>query len=158
MNKKLIFVFLVAVVLSIAGFAQTKGRYTGLFIEEKIRATIKFISDDGFEGRSPGTRTGELAAKYIANQLQNIGIKPANHGSYFQPVSLVAVKTNPNTVLDVNGTSYKFGDDFVGSTGAQTANVSINAEMVFVGYGIDAIEQKWNDFKGKRKIIAARSW
>ncbi len=150
MNKKLYLVVLLTV-LSIAGFAQTKGKYTGLFSEEKIRSTVKFLSDDGFEGRAPGSRSGELAAKYLANSLQNIGIKPGNNGSYFQPVSLYAVKTNPDTTLDVNGTSYKFGDDFVGSTGAQTANVNINAEMVFVGYGIDAPEQKWNDFKGNKE-------
>lgn len=131
-----------------ATLSQTKGRYTGLFSEEKLKSTIKFLSDDGFEGRAPGSRGGELAAKYIANQLEMIGVKPGNNGSYFQPVSLVAVKADPNTVLNVGGVSYKFGDDFVASTEAQTENVNLDAELVFVGYGIDAPEQKWNDYKG----------
>ena len=111
-------------------FSQTKGRYTGLFSEEKLKSTIKFLSDDGFEGRAPGSRGGELAAKYIANQLEMIGVKPGNNGSYFQPVSLVAVKADPNTVLNVGGAAYKFGTEFVALTGAQTEKVSLDAELV----------------------------
>ena len=129
-------------------FAQTNGKYTSLFSEEKLKSTIKFLADDGFEGRAPGSRGGELAAKYIANRLEMIGIKPGNNGSYFQPVSLVAVKANPNTTLNIGDASYKFADDFVAFTGAQTENVKLDAELVFVGYGIDAPEQKWNDYKG----------
>ena len=128
--------------------AQSSGKYTNLFSEEKIKSTIKFLSDDGFEGRAPGSRGGELAAKYIANQLEMLGIKPGNNGSYFQPVSLVAVKADPNTTLNVGNASYKFGDNFVAFTGAQTENVNLNAELIFVGYGIDAPEQRWNDYKG----------
>ncbi|MCY7376101.1 MAG: M28 family peptidase [Pyrinomonadaceae bacterium] len=131
-----------------ANFAQTKGKYTNLFDEAKIKSNTKYLSDDKFEGRAPGSKSGEAAAQYIADELKRIGVKPANNGSYFQPVSLVAVKTNPQTVLDVGGQQYKFGDDFVGSTGAQIANVKLAADLVFVGYGIDAPEQKWNDFKG----------
>jgi Zn-dependent M28 family amino/carboxypeptidase len=144
--------FVIAIVLcglvNLSIFAQTKGKYTNLFDEAKIKANIKYISDDKFEGRAPGSKSGEAAAQYIADELKRIGVKPAVNGSYFQPVSLVAVKTNPNTVLEVGGAKYKFGDDFVGSTGAQTANVKLDADMIFVGYGIDAPEQKWNDFKG----------
>lgn len=140
-------IFLILLTFSINTFAQSKGKYTSLFSEQKIKNTTRFIADDGFQGRSPGTAAGELSAKFLALQLEQLGIKPANKGSFFQPVSLVAIKSNPNTVLNVNGTNYKFGDDFVGSTGAQTDNILIDSEMVFVGYGIDAPEQKWNDWK-----------
>ncbi len=129
-------------------FAQTKGKYTNLFDEATIKADVKTLSDDKYEGRAPGSVSGEAAAKYIADRLKQIGVKPAVKNSYFQPVTLFAVKSNPNTVLDVGGTQYKFGDDFVGSTGAQTGQVKLDADLVFVGYGIDAPEQKWNDFKG----------
>ena len=131
-----------------ANFAQTKGKYTNLFDETKIKSNIKYISDDKFEGRAPGSTSGEAAAQYIADELKQIGVKPAINGSYFQSVSLFAVKSNPQTVLNVGDAKYKFGDDFVGSTGAQTGRVKLDADLVFVGYGIDAPEQKWNDFKG----------
>jgi Zn-dependent M28 family amino/carboxypeptidase len=148
MNKKTILLVALLALCSSFVFAQTKGKYAELFSEEKLKSTIKFLSDDGFEGRAPGSRGGELAAKYIANQLEMIGVKPGNNGSYFQPVSLVSVKADPNTTLNVGGASYKFGDDFVAFTGAQTENVNLDAELVFVGYGIEAPEQKWNDYKG----------
>ncbi len=148
MNKKIVTIVLLISMNSIVGLSQIKGKYSKLFSEEKLSTTIKFLSDDGFEGRAPGSRGGELAAKFIAMQLQSLGVKPANNGSYFQPVSLVAVKANPNTTLNIGDVSYKFGDEFVGFTGAQTESVSLNSELVFVGYGIDAPEQKWNDYKG----------
>jgi len=135
---------------------QTIGEFGRLFNEQDLRNTIRFIADDGFEGRGPGTRGGELAAKYIANQLQLSGIKPGNNGSFFQPVSLVGVKTNPKTKLKLvsasGWTSFDFGSEFVGNTEAQTSRVTVDSEVVFVGYGIDAPEQKWNDFKGDREI------
>jgi hypothetical protein len=149
MNRIIVLIGL-AILTSIPIFSQTRGKYTDLFDEQKIKNTTRFLADDGFEGRAPGTRSGELAAKFIALQLQQLGIKPANNGSYFQPVSLVAIKTNPNTILKVGDKDYKFGDDFVGSTGAQKDSISVDGELVFVGYGIDAPEQKWNDFKGDK--------
>lgn len=153
MSKKNIFLlFIFSLVIVLPSIAQTNGKYTNLFSEQKLKSTVKFLSDDGFEGRAPGSRGGELAAKYIAAQLENLGVKPANNNSFFQPVSLVAVKAAPNTTLNVSGksglVSYKFADDFVAFTGAQTEKVNLDSELVFVGYGIEAPEQKWNDYKG----------
>lgn len=121
--------------------------------ENALRAHVKFLSDDRLEGRGTGAKGGETAALYIASQFEAMGIKGAGpKGSYWQPVSLVGVKANPKTELRVSGAnkseSFKFGDDFVAFTGAQTDLVNANAELVFVGYGIDAPEQKWNDYKG----------
>ena len=124
------------------------------FDPEKMRGRVKRLSADDFEGRGPGTDGGKRAAQYIADQLRSIGVKPANKGSYFQNVKLVGVKADPQTVLRVstagapNGKLYRFGDDFVASTGTQTANVLIDADLVFAGYGIDAPLYKWNDYKG----------
>ncbi|MGC2235248.1 MAG: M28 family peptidase [Pyrinomonadaceae bacterium] len=134
-------------------FAQTKGVYTNLFSENELRAHVRFLSDDLLEGRGPGTRGGELAAKYIAAQLEASGIKGAGkNGSFFQPVSLVAVKASPDTTLNISGgsgsASFKFAEDFVAFTGAQKDDVSLDADLVYVGYGIDAPGQKWNDYKG----------
>jgi Zn-dependent M28 family amino/carboxypeptidase len=121
--------------------------------ENALRAHIKFLSDDRLEGRGTGAKGGELAALYIAEQFEALGLKGAGlKGSFWQPVSLVGVKADPKTELHINAAteaaSFKFADDFVAFTGAQTENVNVDAEMVFVGYGIDAPEQKWNDYKG----------
>jgi Zn-dependent M28 family amino/carboxypeptidase len=120
-----------------------------------MRAHVKFLADDLLEGRGTGARGGEIAAKYCAAQFEALGLRGAGaNGSYFQPVSLVGVKADPNTVLTVKkeggdrSESFKFADDFVAFTGAQTENVNVNSELVFVGYGIEAPEYRWNDYKG----------
>ena len=151
MTKKIFSLILLVSFSATFVFAQ-KNSYTNLFDEQELKATVKFLSDDAFEGRAPGSRGGELAAKYIALKLQSLGVKPANNGSYFQPVSLVSVKASPETKLSVYRgeimETYNFGDDFVAFTGAQTDNVNLDTDLVFVGYGTDAPEQKWNDYKG----------
>src|ERR1041384_3600061 len=120
--------------------------------ESALRSHIKFLSDDRLEGRGTGARGGELAALYVAQQFEAMGLKGAGaKGSFWQPVSLVGVKADPKTELRINGAkgseAFKFADDFVAFTGAQTEHVDANTELVFVGYGIDAPEQKWNDYK-----------
>jgi Zn-dependent M28 family amino/carboxypeptidase len=120
--------------------------------ETVLKAHIKFLSDDLLEGRGTGARGGEIAAHYIAAQLETSGLKGAANGSFFQPVSLVGVKADPNTKLTVSGRSdketFKFADDFVAFTGAQTDEADVDSDLVFVGYGINAPDQNWNDYKG----------
>src|SRR5215212_6853322 len=125
---------------------------TSLFDGNKIRETVIRLSSDEFEGRGPGTAGGVKASQYIADELKAAGALPANGKSYFQNVKLVGVKADPATVLQatVNGNteSLKFGDDFVATTGAQKSSVSVDADLVFVGYGIDSPQYQWNDYKG----------
>ncbi len=141
------------VILSITVLAQRKSTSPSIS-ESTLRAHVRFLSDDMFEGRGTGARGGEMAAKYIASQLEEIGLKGAGDGgSFFQQVALVGVKADPNTRLIVSGRSdketFKFADDFVAFTGAQTEHVDVDADLIFVGYGISAPEQRWNDYKGQ---------
>src|SRR4030095_1389446 len=129
--------------------------------EDALRAHVKFLSDDRLEGRGTGSKGGETAALYIAEQFEALGLKGAgDKGSFWQPVSLVGVKADPATELRINskngGESFKFPDDFVAFTGAQTHKVNVNADLVFVGYGIDAPDQKWNDYKGPAEDYRGR--
>ncbi|HEX8775086.1 MAG TPA: M28 family peptidase [Pyrinomonadaceae bacterium] len=136
------------------GAQGTSNRATaGQINENTLRAHIKYLSDDLLEGRGPGTRGGELAAKYIAAQFEAMGVRGAGPGgSFYQPVSLVGVNANPKPTLEISGNgkkeTFKFADEFVSFTGAQTENVSVDAELVFVGYGIESPGQRWNDYKG----------
>ena len=141
-------------VLAVSALSQPR-RSTGPGISETtIRAHIRFLSDDMLEGRGTGASGGEIAAKYIAAQLEALGLKGAGaNGGFFQPVALVGVKADPGTRLTISGRngseSFKFADEFVAFTGAQTEEVNVDADLVFVGYGISAPEQKWNDYKGE---------
>src|SRR5689334_5061263 len=146
-------VALAVLVIAAAVVSQQKLSQNSPINEATLKAHIRFLSDDLLEGRGTGARGGEIAAKYIASQLEAIGAKGAGeNGSFFQPVSLVGVKADPHTTLTISGASgsesLKFADDFVAFTGAQTENVNVDADLVFVGYGISAPEQKWNDYKG----------
>jgi len=151
MSRIILTIVVTALLLGNAVSQQTSGA-SGLN-EATLKAHIKFLADDMLEGRGTGARGGELAAKYIAAQLEAVGAKGAGeNGSFFQPVSLVGVKADPGTTLTISGSSgsesFKFADDFVAFTGAQTESIDVDTDLVFVGYGISASEQKWNDYKG----------
>lgn len=144
---------LAIVLFVITSTAQQRALAPSALSENALRAHIKFLSDDRLEGRGTGARGGETAALYVAAQFEALGLKGAGaNGSFWQPVSLVGVKADPKTELRISGPgkteTFKFADDFVAFTGAQTDHVAVNADLVFVGYGIDAPEQKWNDYKG----------
>ena len=130
---------------------------------ERIREQDKFISDDLFEGRYPGLRGGELAAKYIATQFALEGLKPAgDNGTYLQQVDFVGMTAKPaQTRFEFEPKSgqptlLKFGDDFTVSNQTLTPAANIDAPIVFVGYGVTAPEFNWNDYAGvdvKGKVI-----
>ncbi len=130
---------------------------------EMIRAHVKFLSDDLLEGRGPGKRGAEVAAKYIATQFALDGLKPTgDNGTYFQKVPLYAV----HTVEDQTTFSFvprsgdpinlKYSDDIVAKDTTGEDSGEIDAPIVFVGYGIDAPEYKWDDYAGvdvKGKVL-----
>jgi Zn-dependent M28 family amino/carboxypeptidase len=129
---------------------------------ERIRAQVKFLSDDLLEGRGPGTRGGDLAAQYIATQFALDGLQPAgDDGTYLQKVAFTGVKTEPASVAALQPAKgepidLKLGADYVTSTQTQVGSVEIDAPIVFVGYGIQAPEYRWDDFKGvdvKGKVV-----
>ncbi len=144
MKKSFIALFLIIVSLQLA-FGQN---YADRFDAVKMRERVVRLSADDFEGRGPGTAGGTRAAQYIADEMKVGGVKPGNGRSYFQNVKMVGVKADPNTRLNIGSESFKFGDDFVATTSAQKGDVSIDAELVFVGYGVDAPLYNWNDYNG----------
>jgi Zn-dependent M28 family amino/carboxypeptidase len=119
-----------------------------------IAAHVRFLADDLLEGRGPGTRGSELAMRYIATEMERLGLKPAGDaGSFFQRFAIVGLKSQvvaPPTLTFERKPQLTLQPvtDCVVSPGTQAGSQKIDgAELVFVGYGIDAPEQKWNDFK-----------
>jgi Zn-dependent M28 family amino/carboxypeptidase len=115
---------------------------------------VKTLSSDEFEGRGPGSAGEDKTVEYIQAQMQRIGLKPGNGDSYFQDVSMVETTADESTVLrlDVNGKprELKFGSEMVIGTRSGQPEVKVqDSELVFVGYGVDAPEQKWNDYAGQ---------
>jgi Zn-dependent M28 family amino/carboxypeptidase len=110
---------------------------------------IQTLASDEFEGRAPATPGGEKTQNYLAEQLKAIGVEPgAPDGSYFQQVPIVESVVDRNFVLSVPGNTYRYYDDVVAFSGVERPRVQVQGEVVFVGYGINAPELKWNDYAG----------
>ncbi len=114
-----------------------------------ITAHIKMLSSDLFEGRAPSTRGGSLAAEYLADQMMALGLEPAGeNGTYFQEVPIIESVVDRNFALSVPGRVYRYYDDVVAFSGVERPQVQAQGDVVFVGHGIVAPEQKWNDYEG----------
>ncbi len=129
---------------------------------ERIRAHVRFLSDDLLEGRGTGQRGGDIAAQYIATQFALYGLKPAgDNGTYLQKVPMVGITPSPDTtftLVPANGKPLplKVLDDYVSYDQTQQPQSEIDAPIVFVGYGIHAPEYNWDDYKNvdvKGKVL-----
>jgi Zn-dependent M28 family amino/carboxypeptidase len=113
-------------------------------------AHLKYLADDLLEGRAPATRGGELAARYIAAQFEAIGLAPAGaDGSYYEPVTLIGMTPEPTFVWGARGAtqSLRFLDDFVAWAERPDPHLVADGDVVFVGYGVQAPEWRWDDYK-----------
>lgn len=123
-------------------------------VESEITTTsmveqVKKISSDEFEGRAPATPGGQKAAQYLADQLKALGLEPAaGNGSYFQDVPIVESTADRNFILSVPGNTYKYFRDVIAVAGTERPRIQVQGDVVFVGYGINAPELKWNDYAG----------
>jgi hypothetical protein len=128
-----------------------------------IRADMRFLSDDLLEGRGTATRGHELAAKFMATQFESLGLEPAgDNGTYFQNVPLRSMqpddsKSTFTLIRDGKEESLIFGQDYITGGDPARADTSVEAPVVFVGFGVTAPEQGYDDYKGldvKGKIVA----
>lgn len=119
---------------------------------DNIRAHVKFLSSDVLEGRGTGQRGGDVAAEYIATQFALYGLKPAgDNGTYMQRVPMVGVTTDPSSSVTLTWADkpnvLRQSEDIVAMDETQSATSDLEAPIVFVGYGINAPEYQWNDYK-----------
>lgn len=129
---------------------------------ERIRAHVRFLSDDLLEGRGTGQRGGDIAAEYIATQFALYGLKPVgDNGTYMQKVPMVGITPQSATTFALvpakgGADDLKPLDQYVAYDQTQQAQSEVNAEIVYVGYGIEAPEYNWDDYKGtdvKGKVL-----
>lgn len=115
-------------------------------------AHIEALANDGMEGRNTGSPGHKRAAEYVAAQFQKAGLEPAGAGGYIQPVKLKTrkiVEAQSSLALVTNGKTETLilGEDANIGLRIDPAP-SVDAPMVFVGYGLNIPERQINDFSG----------
>jgi hypothetical protein len=130
---------------------------------EAIRAHMRFLSDSMLTGRAPGTPGYDIAARYVASELESMGLHPAgDKGTFYQQVPLrKAVVDEPQSSVELirdgqtqqlsNAIGYVFSGDVL------RTESSVEAPVVFVGFGVTAPDQKYDDYAGtdvKGKVVA----
>jgi len=121
---------------------------------ERIRAHVRFLAHDLLEGRGTGQRGGDIAAEYMATQFAFYRLKPAgDSGTYMQKVPLMGITPEPETTFSIIPASgaaihLKPLEQYVAYDQTQQPRSDVDAEIIYVGYGIEAPEYKWDDYKG----------
>src|SRR6202045_2014810 len=131
------------------------------FSGDRLLGHIRTLSSDEFEGRGPGSRGEQLTIKYVEDQYRSSGLEPGNpDGTYLQSVPLVSITPDKGMKMMFSGHGRtlepKFQDDYVAWSKRVTDSSSVDNDIVFVGYGVQAPEFQWDDFKGvdvKGKIL-----
>jgi Zn-dependent M28 family amino/carboxypeptidase len=115
---------------------------------------IKVIADDKTEGRQTGSRGYLLAAQYVEARFKALGLRPAGvGGGYRQPIALEEqvvdqqASTATLVVTDDKAWPLKVGEDLLISAGGAPRPASVDAPLVFIGYGLHLPEQGYDDFK-----------
>ena len=120
---------------------------------------VKVLSSDEFGGRAPSSEGEKLTLAYLTEQFKALGFKPGNGDSFLQEVPLVSIEASTDMSLVIGGKHYQQGTDMVmGSARISELEQLKNSELVFVGYGVNAPEYNWNDYKdldvkGKTVVI-----
>lgn len=121
---------------------------------ETMKQVVKEISSDAYEGRAPGTAGEEKTLSYLIQRFQALGLKPGNKGSWFQDVPLVEITAKNVSPLRFDtpkgAISAAYGPEMViGTYRTNQPHVAVkDSPVIFVGYGINAPEKKWNDYAG----------
>jgi Zn-dependent M28 family amino/carboxypeptidase len=127
-----------------------------------LEAPIRFLADDLLEGRGPASRGDETSRLYLATTLESLGYQPGGPGgAWQQPFDIVGVQATMPDTWDFKAggesVSLKRSDEYIAASGVQSEKAEIgNAPLVFVGYGIQAPEYRWDDYKGadlKGKVL-----
>ena len=113
---------------------------------------IGVLASDAFEGRLPGTAGEDKTVAYLSEQFKALGLQPGNpDGRYVQDVPLVGINGTPSLSFQAGKTTLAMtpGKDFVAATARFLPEVTVsNSNLVFVGYGVQAPEYDWDDYKG----------
>jgi Zn-dependent M28 family amino/carboxypeptidase len=138
-----------------AGCETAADRAANSISGESLLSHIETLSSDEFEGRAPATRGEDLTIDYLVSQLEQLGVEPGvDDGSFIQEFPLLGQNVDGGSARmnimqngrSVSSPEYRTG--FLAWPSNESERVQLrNAELVYVGYGIQAPEFDWDDYK-----------
>jgi Zn-dependent M28 family amino/carboxypeptidase len=165
MFRGLFFLLISSVTLASCSSWQDQG--AALISKDTVLKHVEVLSSDEFEGRAPATRGEDLTVEYILNEFERIGVEPGmEDGSFTQDVPLLAMNVNRDAAsLSYSSTvgrkTLDYYQEFMAWPSNEEERVRVrNAELLYVGYGIEAPEFNWDDFKGvdvKGKVLVFKN-
>jgi hypothetical protein len=120
---------------------------------QPLQAHVAFLADDLLDGRGPTSRGYEIAAKYVASQFHQYGLKPAgDEGGWFQRVPLLEATpvlpgSSATLTRDDETVQFEYGTDYLPGADFLTSTSNVTAPLAFAGFGIEAPEFDYNDFE-----------
>src|SRR6185503_11138634 len=117
-----------------------------------IAPHIRFLASDLLEGRETTKRGVKLAADYVAAQFETLGLEPASSEGFVlrMPMRHSTVSGTPTLVLEANGARRElvYGSDFLVQPDLNRESVTLNAPLVFVGFGLSLPALGYDDYAG----------
>lgn len=116
----------------------------------QLSKTVRVLASPEYEGRGPGTAGEARTLAYLVDRFKELGLEPAGaDGQWTQPVPLIHTLIDPSAVLRIGGETLAAGTDVVTTTVRADEHLKISgAPLVFVGYGVQAPQVPWDDYKG----------
>jgi hypothetical protein len=109
---------------------------------EDLRKRLFLIADDSTMGRESGSVGAYQTADYIASEFRRLGLEPAGtNGTYFQAVPFWTAAIDPQSRLEVGGTTLLLGTDFVPASIAAEGRILTDAPTIYGGSLLDSA--KW---------------
>ena len=147
-----------AALLPALACAHAAGAPPAALSRPQLQSVLEFLASDALEGRAPGTAGARVAAEYLQSLFKLWDLEPGVPEGYLQPFAVRGVSVD-RLELEAAGISLRRGEDVMGSFAGEGGEQSVEAEAVFVGFGIATDLWSWDDFKDvdvRGKLLVAR--
>ncbi|MGB0176829.1 MAG: M28 family peptidase, partial [Owenweeksia sp.] len=116
--------------------------------EGRVANDIRFLASDNLAGREPGTEGATEAARYIEASLAESGALPPVDGMSEQSFEITTHIAFPaaGNIMIFDKKPLSIPEDYFPMAYSTTSG-KVKGETVYVGYGINAPEKEWNDYK-----------
>ncbi|NMH63703.1 M28 family metallopeptidase [Shewanella salipaludis] len=115
----------------------------------RYRQHVSTLASDEFGGRAPLSGGEKLTLDYLSQAFKAMGLQPGFGDSYLQPVPMASIRAEQQMQLQIGDLSFTNGSDFTARTERISDTVTLeDSDLVFAGYGINAPEYGWNDYRG----------